>query len=78
MGEALEFVDEGTFYNCAQLKDVVISESISHFKWDAFYGCDSIENVYYMGNEDQWDQIVFEPGNSGVPKAQNITMNYNP
>jgi len=41
-----------------------------------FYGCSSLNTVYYTGTKEQWDAISIDSGNYYLNYA-NIIFNYN-
>ena len=46
-----------TFYGCNSLTSVTIPKSVTVIGGHAFDGCDSMKDVYYTGNQNQWDKI---------------------
>lgn len=46
-----------TFYGCNSLTSVTIPKSVTAIGIRAFDGCDSMKDVYYTGNQSQWDKI---------------------
>lgn len=47
------------FAGFTSLKSVIIDRTVTSFESLCFYGCDSIEEVYYMGSIDDWCKIRF-------------------
>ena len=52
-----------TFQRCGSLTSVTIPDSVTRIGNSVFSGCDSLTDVYYGGDESQWEQIYFAPGN---------------
>ncbi len=52
------------------LESVIIPESVEHIKVNAFYGCTSIEDVYYGSSKSDWEQIVIGGGNEIFDSAR--------
>lgn len=46
-----------TFNGCNSLTSVTIPKSVTAIGIRAFDGCDSMKDVYYTGNQSQWDKI---------------------
>ena len=46
-----------------------IPDSVTTIGEDAFYNCESLTDVYYSGNEEQWDNIIISQGNNSLLKA---------
>lgn len=55
--ENVTSIERGTFYGCKSLTSVTIPESVTFIDDGAFDGCDSMKDVYYTGNQNQWDKI---------------------
>lgn len=52
------------------LESVVVSKSVEHIKFNAFYSCTSIEDVYYGGSKSDWEHIVIGGGNEIFDSAK--------
>lgn len=48
---------EELFAGCKNLRRVTIPRGVSCILEGAFRGCDSLEDVYYEGTEDEWNNI---------------------
>lgn len=52
-------ISEYAFYNCNNLKNLTVGNSVKTVDRYAFYNCDSLTNVYYTGNIAGWCEISF-------------------
>ena len=52
-----ELIEPGAFYQCYSLSTVVLTNTIMQFGSSAFKDCVSISSAYYIGTEEQYDQI---------------------
>lgn len=68
-------VGTGVFWNCSGLTSVTIPSSVISIDYGAFYGCTSLEDVYYAGNQAQWDEISIADKNEPL---LNATLHLNP
>lgn len=60
----------GLFENCSKLRSVSFSNNVTSIEYGTFYGCSSLSDIYYYGNEEQWNQINIVPnGNSAIDNA---------
>lgn len=67
-------ISNRTFKTCSNLKSIGIPDSIVKIDIYAFEGCDKLENIYYLGNEDTWEEIFIENGND---RLKNAEIHYN-
>ncbi len=56
-------IGQGAFGGCSGLNTLIISDKVTKIKWNAFYGCTSLTDVYYSGSKEQWDKIDIYSGN---------------
>lgn len=56
--DSVKFIDEGAFYKCAKLKNVVIGNSVTYIGRSAFQGCD-IEKLYLPDSVTKIEQKAF-------------------
>ncbi len=61
------------FANCKGLTSIIIPDSVSSIEENAFWNCIKLQNIYYLGTEDQWNKITISDGNSNLTNA---TINY--
>ncbi len=57
------------FVQCAKLATVVIPQSVTSIEANAFYKCTGLKKVYYIGTEEQWNQIQVQEGNEPLQAA---------
>lgn len=62
------------FYNCKLLTSIVVPSSITSIANRTFYACNSIRNIYYTGNEQDWNKISIGLLNNCLTEA---TIHYN-
>lgn len=63
-----------SFAGCSNLAEIVIPKSVTTIGEWAFSGCSKLEDVYYTGNETQWQAIDVGYGNDDL---LNATIHYN-
>ncbi|MBQ1995602.1 MAG: leucine-rich repeat protein, partial [Clostridia bacterium] len=62
-------IGECTFFNCDGLASVTIPDSVTTIGVDAFGDCDNLTDVYYVGIEEQWNNIIIEGNNDELLDA---------
>lgn len=67
------FTDEGAFENCTSLISISIPKSVTEIGRNAFKNCTALYDVYYSGNQEQWDSISIDSGNDPL---LNATIHY--
>lgn len=70
----LEIEDAGLI-NCSALTKITIPKSINRIGEHAFFGCESLTDVYYEGSEKDWKKIEIADGNGSLLNA-NIHYQY--
>ena len=75
-GESYEILD-GAFYSSYTLTAIVIPECVTKIGDSAFHGCGGMENVYFTGSEEAWNNISIGSDNWGIEKST-IHFNYVP
>ena len=58
------------FFCCKNLTSVTIPVSMTNIKYEAFYGCSSLANVYYNGSQLQWNAINISEYNDPLLKIK--------
>ncbi|MDO4364210.1 MAG: fibronectin type III domain-containing protein [Clostridia bacterium] len=74
LGNNIEYIS-GNFNE--SLKTIIIPKSLKKINSNTFRNCFNLQNVYYSGNESDWDKIQIGSGNNGLYFA-NIKYNYLP
>ena len=62
------------FYNCSALAELTIPTSVTKIGSYAFYNCSKLQNVYYVGTQDQWNAVTVGGGN---PQLSAASVYYN-
>lgn len=55
--DGVKCIGYNSFYNCKNLTDVTISNSVTNIEDGVFNGCTNLQNVYYAGSKADWDKI---------------------
>ena len=61
---SVSVIDENAFYGCASLKTVVLPAGVE-IRNAAFSGCDSLVTVFFLGNEEEWQDVLSRLDNGG-------------
>ena len=68
----------GAFSNIIGLKEVVLYNTIDCIEGYAFYGCSSLETIYYTGTEEEWKSINITAEGNEILQTATIIYNYVP
>ncbi len=68
------YINEGAFSYNHWVNEVRIPKSVLMIDKRAFYGCDSLTDVYYAGTKEQWNNLLIE---SYCEPLLNATMHFN-
>ena len=66
-------IGNDTFSFCTGLTSLTIPDSVTSIGGFAFYGCKNLKDIYYGGNEEDWNKIVGTNSSS----LSNVTIHYN-
>ncbi len=66
LGSGIVNVPKNAFRNCTALKTVVASAALYNVYDNAFANCPAIADVYYLGTQENWDDIYFASGNDDL------------
>lgn len=69
-------VNNGAFWYCTSLTSVTIPHELDTIGEHAFYYCGNIENVYYNGSINKWNNITIESYNSSIIDAEKTYFYY--
>ena len=66
----VEGISDGAFFSPtkknATLRAVYLPKSLKHIGKDVFASCDSLEEIFFEGTEDEWNKIVKESSFDGL------------
>lgn len=74
VADSVTDIGDYAFYNCTSLASAKIGNNLSHIGNYAFSGC-QLENIYYTGTADNWNNIPKGSYNDSILNA-NIIYNY--
>ncbi len=57
------------FYVCSNLKNITIENKVTSIEFYAFWGCDSLDKIYYNGSIEDWESIEIDSGNDCLINA---------
>lgn len=57
IAETITHIGINSFNGCTQLTEVIIPKTITSINMDAFYGCSSLNNLTFLGNKTEWENI---------------------
>lgn len=66
-------IGQQAIHSNSKLRNVTIPVSVSHVGQTNFINCKNLTDIYYMGTERQWGQIIFD-----TPLPEEITVHFNP
>ena len=59
----------GAFAGCENLKTIYLPRSIKSISAYSFFFCESLEDVYYSGSQNEWDTVLIGEGNEPLTTA---------
>jgi len=66
----LSSIGQGAFCYCVSLPGITVPQSVTYIGSAAFYACDDLTDVYYVGTEDEWNNINIETSNDPLLYAE--------
>lgn len=58
----------GVLYNCPKLKTITLSNDLKSISDAAFYGCDSLETIVFLGTMAEWNSVEKTSGKKFYPE----------
>lgn len=65
----IKSIPDRAFDYHSNVASIVIPISVSSIGWNAVKYCDNLQTVYYMGTQEEWNQIVIDSGNDLLTNA---------
>lgn len=59
-GNAVTKIGGTAFSQCANLKSVMLPQTVTEIENGAFDGCDALKTVYFLGTTDEWNAIGYD------------------
>ena len=72
--ESVTSIGDYAFCNCSSLANIILPCSITRIGRIAFSGCNKLTNVYYMGSEEEWNDVSILAENDPL---KNATIHFN-
>lgn len=66
---SITLIEPNTFYSCYNMTSVFIPKSVTIIDEEAFAGCDALADVYYGGNQTQWNDVYIGLYNTQLSNA---------
>ena len=73
--DGVTYIGEAAFNYCEKLKEVIIPNSVNFIGELCFYNHTMLNDVYYSGSSDEWNNITVDSNNNGLTSAR-IHYNY--
>ena len=51
-------IGSNAFKGCKNLESIVVPTSLAYISEQAFYGCDSLTDIFYQGFPSQWNDLL--------------------
>ncbi|MBR6207618.1 MAG: leucine-rich repeat domain-containing protein [Oscillospiraceae bacterium] len=67
--ESITCLGEFAFCKCDGLTTITIPSSVTKIEYGVFIWCDSLANVYFLGSEEQWNNIAIDSRNDRLEQA---------
>lgn len=62
-GSFISTIETNTFNSDASLRSVIIPAGVNLIQSGAFDMCDNLQSAYYVGTQEEWNDITIENGN---------------
>lgn len=70
----LTIMEQTLFYNCSNLKNLKIYSNVKEINYNVCSGCNSLETVYFVGTQEQWNNIDIDINNAPLLNAEIIFL----
>lgn len=75
LGAELTTIESMAFYNCSNINTVIFGTNISYIGPSNFISNINIENIYYTGTAEQWNNITIDANNEDLTEQAEIHYN---
>ncbi len=69
LGDNITSIGDSAFDGCTSLESITIPNGITEIGKGAFSYCGNLSDIYYSGNEDEWNAIEIGDGNTNLTSA---------
>ena len=73
--DSVSIVGEWAFAECQNLTNIIVPQNVTKIGLGTFYWCDKLTDVFYIGTEEEWEEISIDGDNQSIYKAT-IHFNY--
>jgi len=67
--DSVTSIGDATFIGCDSLKSVTIPDSVTSIGWYAFSECSSLTDIYFLGTQAEWEEILIDDFNDSLSNA---------
>ena len=71
LGEGVQSVGDGAFMDCVMMTEVHMPSTLRTIGDDAFYSCDSLESIYFNGNDESYLMSI---GETAFKNCENLSL----
>ncbi len=68
-GTDVKIVEAGAFANRTMMKYLVIASTVTEIRENAFAGCENLSVVYFLGDNEAWNNMTIGEGNEALLNA---------
>lgn len=72
--EGMTRIEKYAFYECDKMMQIALPRTLQYVEEDAFLLCEDLEDVYYNGTKEQWEQVKIETGSGLSEGMSNIDL----
>lgn len=66
----IKVIESEAFAYCTDLEIIYLPKNLTDIKYNAFFDCFSLRDVYYKGTKDQWKKIYINTSNVAIFEAE--------